>query len=50
MILPVITNMLEGIEIPMFGDFGIEVLDMTPLGSNSDYITIWTKLITPPKK
>ncbi len=49
LVLPIITNLMGGIEIPTFGDYGIQVLQMFPLGSNTDYITIWGDLIAPSK-
>lgn len=47
MILPILTDLLEGIEIPTFAGYGIDVLQMFVVGSGSDYISIWTDLVTP---
>ena len=47
LVLPIISDLLQGIEIPTFSGYGIQVLQMFVTGSGSDYISIWTELITP---
>jgi len=46
-ILPVLGQMIGGIEIPTFEGWGVEVQQMFPLGQYTDYLTIWTSLISP---
>jgi hypothetical protein len=46
-ILPILGNLLEGIEIPTIGGYGVEVLSLMPYGPGNDYISVWTNMVAP---